>query len=219
MADFKNPILAGLSKDEEKELLLLRCMRHRFFKKGDIIFRSGELINEIGVVEKGSVLVESIDAWGNRSILNVNLPGQVFAESYAMLSVPLMVDVTAAEDCIVLLMDTGRLISPEYTETSWQPRVLRNLIKASSSKNLSLSTRIFCTSSKKARGRILTYLSGLSIENGTDEFDIPFDRQQMADYLNLDRSALSRELCRMQSDGLITFHRNHFKLLHTSKTI
>lgn len=215
MTEINNPILAGLTKDEEKELLLLRCMRHRTFNKGDIILSSGDTISEIGVVERGSVLVESINAWGGRSILSVALPGQVFGESYAMLSVPLMVDVTAAEKCMVLLVDTRRLMSAEYALTSWQPRVLRNLVMIASSKNLSLSTRIFCTSSKKVRGRILAYLSGLSIENGSAEFDIPLDRQQMADFLNLDRSALSRELCRMRDEGLIEFRKNHFWLLNT----
>lgn len=215
MTEIQNPILAGFSKDDEKELLLLRCMRHRVFGKGDIIFSSGETISEIGVVEKGSVLVESIDAWGGRSILSVALPGQVFGESYAVLSVPLMVDVTAAEKCIVLLVDTKRLMSAEYAGTSWQPRILRNLVMIASSKNLSLSTRIFCTSSKKVRERILSYLSGLSIENGSAEFNIPLDRQQMADYLNLDRSALSRELSRMRDEGLIEFRKNHFLLLNT----
>ena len=215
MAELRNPILAGLTKDEEKELLLLRCMRHRTFNKGDIIFSSGDTISEIGVVERGSVLVESISAWGSRSILSIALPGQVFGESYAVLSVPLMVDVTAAEKCIVLLVDTRRLMSAEYARTSWQPRILRNLVMIASSKNLSLSTRIFCTTSKKVRERILAYLSGLSIENGSIEFDIPLDRQQMADYLNLDRSALSRELSRMRDEGLIEFRKNHFLLLNT----
>ena len=79
-------------------------------------------------------------------------------------------------------------------------------------KNLTLSRRILCTAPKTVRGRLLTYLSGQAVQAGGMEFDLPFNRQQLADYLNLDRSALSKELCRMRDEGLLTFRKNHFVL-------
>ena len=75
-------------------------------------------------------------------------------------------------------------------------------------KNLLLSNRIFCTSPKTIRSRLLTYFSRLSVKYGSSTIQIPFNRQQLADYLNLDRSALSKELGKMQQDGLIEYHKN-----------
>ena len=88
-----------------------------------------------------------------------------------------------------------------------------NLLQAAVRKNMILSNRIFCTSSKTVRGRVLTYLSEVSVQEGSTTFQIPFNRQQMADYLNLDRSALSKELGKMQKEGLLIFCRNTFTLL------
>lgn len=79
-------------------------------------------------------------------------------------------------------------------------------------KSLSLSQRIFCTTPKTVRGRLLTYFSAQAVKAGGLEFDVPFNRQQMADYLNLDRSALSKELCKMRDEGLLEFEKNHFRL-------
>ena len=80
-----------------------------------------------------------------------------------------------------------------------------------------LSHRIFCTTPKNVRGRLLTYLSAQAVKNGSMEFTIPFTRQQMADYLNLDRSALSKELCRMRDEGLLTFYKNRFTLIQLNQ--
>lgn len=119
--------------------------------------------------------------------------------------------VLAAADCEVLFLDTAALSRP-HTEHSWQDRLLRNLLRVSMKKNLALSRRILCTAPKTVRGRLLTYLSGQAVQAGGMEFDLPFNRQQLADYLNLDRSALSKELCRMRDEGLLTFRKNHFVL-------
>ena len=137
--------------------------------------------------------------------------GQAFAETYAFCGEPLMVDVLAAADCEVLFLNTAALSRP-HAEHSWQDRLLRNLLRVSMKKNLALSRRILCTAPKTVRGRLLTYLSGQAVQAGGMEFDLPFNRQQLADYLNLDRSALSKELCRMRDEGLLTFRKNHFVL-------
>ena len=85
-------------------------------------------------------------------------------------------------------------------------------------KNLGLSRRIFCTTPKTVRGRLLTYLSGQAVQAGSKTFDLPFNRQQLADYLNLDRSALSKELGRMRDEGLLEFEKNHFVLKELPET-
>ena len=95
----------------------------------------------------------------------------------------------------------------------WYGRIMSNMLRISVQKNLELSNRIFFTTPKTIRGRLLAYLSAMSVKCGSTTFQVPFDRQQMADYLNLDRSALSKELGKMRDEGLIEFYRNSFRLI------
>jgi len=93
--------------------------------------------------------------------------------------------------------------------------LIRNMLTIAARKSLNLSRRIMHTSSKSIRGRLLSYLSFQATQHGCREFDIPFNRQQLADYLSVDRSAMSNELSKMQRDGIITVDRNHFVLLQS----
>lgn len=163
----------------------------------------------------GSVNVESNDLWGNKSILSHVEAGQAFAETYALCGEPLMVDVAAAEPCEILWLDLVPMMQQQNTAASWYPKFLHNLLLLSMQKNLALSQRIRCTTPKSARGRLLTYLSAQAVRAGSTHFSIPFDRQQLADYLNLDRSALSKELGKMRDDGLIRCRKNKFELCGT----
>ncbi len=205
---------------DEQELLQMqeyRCMRRKKYEKNDIIFHTGERISEICAVLSGSVMIENVDLWGNKSILNHIGAGQVFAETYALCDEPMMVDAVCAENAEILFIDLKALLAD--SKAPWYPKMLHNLLMISAHMNLALSNRIFCTASKGIRPRLLTYLSEQAVKNNSTEFIIPFNRQQLADYLNLDRSALSKELGRMQKEGLLSFHKNRFKLLCTEKTM
>lgn len=204
-------LFQGLTEADIDQMERSRCLRRKTFARRQTIFRTGDTVHEIGIVLRGAVHIESIDLWGSKSILSEVGEGQAFAETYAFCGEPLMVDVLAAADCEVLFLDTAALTRP-HAEHSWQDRLLRNLLRVSMKKNLALSRRILCTAPKTVRGRLLTYLSGQAVQAGGMEFDLPFNRQQLADYLNLDRSALSKELCRMRDEGLLTFRKNHFVL-------
>ena len=133
-------------------------------------------------------------------------------QTYVFCHEPMMVDAVAAEDCAVLFLDFNILMEESMVNRSWQKKLLKNILHVSMQKNLSLSSRIFCTAPKTIRGRLLTYLSAQSMKAGSSTFDIPFNRQQLADYLNLDRSALSKELGKMRDEGLLEFYKNTFKL-------
>lgn len=210
--EIKIPLFRNITEDEMNNMKQQHCMRTKSFKKEAVIFHTGEYNSELGIVLSGSVYVENIDLWGTRTILTDIAPGQIFAETYALTGEPLMVDAVAAQACEILFLNVKKLLASTYTESTWQGKLLRNLLIISSRKNLILSSRIFCTSPKKIRARLLMYLSNCSIKFGTSEFDIPFDRQELADYLNLDRSALSKEMAAMQKDGLIRYHKNHFQI-------
>ena len=185
----------------------------KHIKKGSIFLHAGDTTNAMGIVLEGSVTIESNDMWGNRAILSHVGAGQYFAETYALLpDEPMLVDVRANEDSRILFLYVGSLFESSFS-VSWKERILKNLLLISSHKNLVLSGRSFHTSPKSCRGRLLSYLNTISMQKHSLEFDIPFDRQQLADYLNLERTNMSKELGRMQKEGIILFRKNHFKLI------
>lgn len=215
MKKFQSPVFRNITDTEWETMLAFSCMRTDTFDKNTVIFHTGDIIHEIGIVINGSVNIENIDLWGNKSILSNISTGETFAETYALSQEPMMVDAVAAEDNKILFLNVNILMDSQNAKNTWYSKILTNLLNISVQKNLILSNRIFCTSSKTIRGRLLTYLSSMSVKSGSMTFQVPFDRQQLADYLNLDRSALSRELGKMRRDGLIDFHKNTFKLMHT----
>ena len=173
--------------------------------------RAGDHVGSIALVLSGSVCIENNDAWGNKSVLDRLGQGQVFAETYACVpGEPMMVSVVAAERAEILFLRAAPLLD-EQAPPAVQ-RLVRNLLSVSAQKNLILSRRMFHISAKTIRGRLQSYLSDQAARRGRQEFDIPFDRQQLADYLGVDRSALSAELGRMQREGLLRVRKNHFVL-------
>ena len=211
MKNIASPLFQGLSGEELEALARAGFLRKKQFAKHEVIFRAGTRVREIGIVLRGVVHIENLDLWGTKSILSSVSAGQAFAETYAFCGEALMVDAVAAENCEVLFLHTGAL-SDSRVDAPVRDTLLRDLLAVSMRKNLSLSQRIFCTTPKTVRGRLLTYFSAQAAKAGSTEFDVPFNRQQMADYLNLDRSALSKELGRMRDEGLLEFEKNHFIL-------
>lgn len=208
-------IFHNIESEEYEDLLSCGCIRVVDYEKDSILFHTGDETEEFGVLLSGEIHIENIDLWGNRIILHNISIGQSFAETYAFCKVPMMVDVIAVRDSRVLFVNLGMLLRPANQEKSWYSKLLYNLLILSTNKNLAWSNRIFCISSKNIRTRVMIYLSAEAIKCGQKEFTIPFDRQQMADYLNVERSALSKELGRMQKEGILTFYKNKFHL-HTA---
>lgn len=212
MLPVQNQFFSGITQEEYNEMLSCGCIHITEYKKGSVIFHTGDQTEEFGILLSGEIHIENIDLWGNRIILHNISEGQSFAETYAFCNVPIMVDVIAVRDSKVLFVHIGVLHSSANRSKSWYNKLLYNLLVLSTGKNLAWSSRVFCITSKSIRTRVMNYLSSEAIKRGTMEFDIPFDRQQMADYLNVERSALSKELGRMQKKGILTFHKNHFHL-------
>ncbi len=213
MMQLSSPLFQGIGADAWAQMQQYGGTRERSFAKGEVIFHIGAVVHELGIVLSGSVNIENIDLWGNKSILSHIPAGQVFAETYAYCGEPMMVDAVAAEETQVLFLNLGRLLLTPHPECSWQQVLNNNLLRISLHKNLALSERIFCTSPKTIRGRLLLYLSNQAARTGSRTFTIPFNRQALADYLSLDRSALSKELGKMRDEGLIEVEKNTFTLL------
>ena len=208
----QTPLFRGISEDALARMCSCGGARYKKFSKGDLLLRAGCITHEVGIVQSGSVNIENIDLWGNRSILSHVPAGQVFAETYAFCREPMMVDVAAAEETEVLFLNMDALIHTPHPDSEWQPILLQNLLNISLHKNLALSERIFCTAPKTIRGRLLLYLSNQAAKADSRTFRIPFDRQGLADYLNLDRSALSKELGKMRDEGILETTKNEFTL-------
>ncbi len=210
----KMPLFRGMNDKEIQDLLKSLNAQKHSYEKNDIILHAGSKPGVIGIVLSGSVTILSDDIWGNRTILSHIEKGGLFAEAYALLEdVPMLVDVMANEGCSILLLKIKGILNSAKSQNSWDYKFLRNLLLISSKKNLNLSGRSFHTSPKKTRERVMSYLNTFALQNGRTEFDIPFDRQQLADYLNLERSALSKELGKMQKEGILETKKSHFKLL------
>lgn len=213
----KDALLFRSMTEKEISLALDRLSAaEKKYKKGSTILHAGSTTSNLGLVLGGSVTIENNDIWGNKTILSHAGRGQFFAETYGLLAdEPLLVDVVANEDCRILFLRIGILRTIASERALWINKLVTNLLMISAQKNLALSGRSFHTSPKTIRERVMSYLNSVSIQKGKTSFDIPFNRQQMADYLNLERTALSKELSKMSDDGLIDFHKNHFELKDT----
>ena len=210
----KTVLFKNMSASEIRAALSALKAEVRSYKKGETLLFAGDVTEKTGLLLNGSVIIESYDMWGNRLILSHVGEGQVFAEIYAILPAePLLVNVTAHSDCRVVFLKVGDLRQETKDAESWRLKFSANLMAIIAKKGLTLSGRIFHTAPKTIRGRVMAYLNSVSLQKNSMEFDIPFDRQQLADYLNLERSALSKELGLMVRDGLIETKRNHFKLI------
>lgn len=161
----------------------------------------------------GSVNIEYNDIFGNTNIIGNADSGQVFAEAYSCLpEEPLMVSVSAAEDCEILFISTKNIFSGIIGDYNVYRKFISNLIAVLAGKNIGLSRKINDITPKTIRERLISYLSSQAVKQESNYITIPFNRQQLADYLCVDRSAMSNELSKMRRDGLLTFDRNMFKL-------
>lgn len=207
-------LFRGMDEDEVADSLKFLRANEQNFKKGTTILHAGDVTDKMGLVMEGSVTIESDDVWGNRTILSSVETGQFFAETYSLLpGEPMLVNVVANEDCRILFLRIGSLKRLQNNMDRWMLRFVSNLLIISTHKNLMLSSRSFHTAPKTIRGRVMAYLNSVSMQKHAREFNIPFDRQQLADYLNLERTALSKELGKMKRDGLIDYYKNSFKII------
>ncbi|MDO4564275.1 MAG: Crp/Fnr family transcriptional regulator [Clostridia bacterium] len=210
-------LFRGASADEIVSMLHCLGAYERPFQKGEQVLRAGDCVESMGLVLTGSVNIEIDDLWGNKTILGRAESGQLFAETYACIpGEPLMVSVVAAEKSLILFMKVSKLITTCQSSCAHHNRLIQNLLQISAQKNLSLSRRSLHTSQKTIRGRLLSYLSEQAKQAGSYSFTVPFNRQQLADYLGVDRSALSNELSKMQRDGILTCNKSNFTLKNSA---
>ena len=198
------PLFRGVPAEELPALLARASARTCAFQKGELLLRRGDVTRRLGLVLEGSVHIIREDFWGNRSIVGLAGPGEVFAESYALAEEPLEVSVLAAAPGAALFLEADGLTDARLTA---------NLLHLLARKNLMLTRKMRHMARRTTRDKLLSYLSAQALAAGSSEFDIPMDRQQLADYQAVDRSAMSAALGKLRDEGVLTFRKNHFRLL------
>lgn len=207
-------IFEGVHESEIEAMLSCLNARLQNYKKGEYVFRRGESLVHITVLVKGSLYVQSDDYWGNRDIVNKISVGETFGDAYiAPGSGAITNDVVAIEDSSVIFFDVKKVMTVCSSMCRFHSMVVQNLFYSISEKNRNLVAKLGHISKRSTRDKLMSYLSDEAKRNGSSSFSIPFNRQQLADFLSVDRSAMSNELSKMRNDGLIEFNRNSFKLL------
>ncbi len=206
-------LFSGIKEQELKAMLSCLEAKKESFPKDAFLLRSGDTTESIGFVLSGSLLIIQEDIWGNRNILSKLRPGQSFAAAFACApSSVLNVDIVAETPVTVLFLNVRRILTVCPSACVHHSHMIRNLLSELAEKNLLFNEKLTHMGQRTTRAKLMSYLSAEAQRHGAYEFDIPFSRQQLADYLGIERSGLSLELGKMRDDGLLEFHKNHFLL-------
>ncbi len=212
----RSALFRAMSDEEIIAVLRLMGTKEHVYARGDVVLPAGEPVARMGFVFQGSVTITREGPGGTPALETHVEPGCCFAESFAILSdEPLPATVTANEPTRILFLRVGIL---RETTRPAEPSLVKftaNLLALTAQNEIALSDRAFHTAPKTIRGRVLAYLGTVARRKQSDSFEIPFNRKELADYLNVERSALSKELSKMQSEGLIETKKNRFVLRRT----
>ena len=210
----KTKLFSGVGEDDVTSMLSCLGARLKSYKKGEFVLRQGEHLSDIVVLVEGKLHIQKDDYWGNRSILGLIEVGEMFGEAYVSPErSSLLNDVVAVEDSTVIFFDVKRIITTCPSACRFHSMVVQNMFFAISEKNRKLVQKLGHMSKRTTREKLISYLSEEAGRQNSSSFSIPFNRQQLADFLSVDRSAMSNELCKMRDEGLLEFEKNKFRLL------
>ena len=208
------PLFAGISQEELKSML--SCLDGKIIQtpKGRPVFLEGEPASFVGVVLSGKVQILRTDFYGNRSVLTVVSPGGLFGEAFACAGVEtLPVSAMALENAGVLLLDCKRVLTSCPNACPFHKKLVQNLLRGIAQKNLILTQKIRCMSQKTTQEKLMEFLLEQAKQHGRAEFVIPYDRQALADYLGVERSAMSAEISKLKKAGRIDCSGSRFQVL------
>ena len=196
-------LFKGISEPRLADILRKLDPQMTTYTKGQTILSPGMTVTSLALILKGRVIISKQDFWGNRNLLSTFEAADCFAETFACSRSLINVQVEALSDCTVLWI-------PVENITACDSVLMQNLLQILALRNQSLTEKLSHLSHRTTRDKLLSYLSAQSMKHNSPEFDIPFNRQQLSDYLLIERSGCSAELCKMREEGLIDFHKNHF---------
>ena len=208
------PLFDGIEMEDLSAMM--GCIGGRTINapNGQIIFREGDPATHVGMVLSGAVQMVREDYYGNRSIVAHISPGELFGETYACADIEeLPISVVADTDSTVLLMDCRRITRTCSHACAFHNRIIFNLLGLVAANNLVFDQKIQITSQRTTREKLMAYLVNQAKLNGSSSFTIPYDRQSLADYLEVDRSGLSSEISKLRKEGILESEKNRFTLL------
>jgi CRP-like cAMP-binding protein len=197
-------------------LKAIECLKGKVkkYNKDDIIYLAGDEISKIGIVLNGSILITKDDIMGNRNILTSISPSGLFAEAFICSNITcISVTVIAKEKCEILFLEFQKLSQVCKSSCNFHNKLILNMLYIIANKNIILNNKLDILSAKTTRGKLMAYFNMQIDINKSNKFKIPFNRDALADFLNLNRSNMSRELSKMQTDGIIQFKKNEFEIL------
>ncbi|WP_010243215.1 Crp/Fnr family transcriptional regulator [Acetivibrio cellulolyticus] len=209
----KSPLFSGIAENNLSPMLNCLSIRKAVYAKDAYILSAESPVTDVGIVLSGSVNVIKEDFWGNRAILAKMKSGEIFAEAFSFALVrKLPVSVVAAEKVEILFVDFKKITTTCPSACDFHTQLIQNILKLLAQKNIMLTQKLEHIVKRTTREKLLSYLSEQAKQAGGNSFSIPFNRQELADYLSVDRSAMSNELCKLRDEGILEFSKNHFVL-------
>ena len=209
-----SPLFSDIAEEDVKKICGCLSVRERQLKRDSFVFSTGDRVRSVYMILSGSVHIIDEDFWGNRSIIGTMEKGTLFGEAYVFsLKKNHLVSVIAAEDAIVLEIDPKSLFETCPNGCACHEQLIKNTLYILSEKIVRLTEKLGHIVRRTIQEKILSYLSKCAQHEKSSTFTIPYSRQQLADYLCVDRSALSHELSRLQKEGMIRYRKNQFELL------
>ena len=214
LREVETPLFDGIQPEERKAMLDCIGYHTGTFRKGDIVAFEEENMKHIGIVLSGSVDMVKEDLWGNSTMLVRVRKNEVFGETFACGSDNLsVVTFLVSEDAKVLFLPFNRVMHSCTMACQFHQKLIENMVRVIADKNRDLMRKVEVVSKRTIREKLLTYLSIHAQTQKMRYFEIPLGRVELAEYLCVDRSALTRELVKMKEDGLIDYDKNCFRLL------
>lgn len=208
------PLFDGINEADLLRMLSCLDVRVTGFDKKYTILMEGKPAKYIGIILSGSAQIIQVDYYGNRSILSNVAAGEVFAEAFACAETPVLpVTVVAGEPCEVMLIDSSHVLHTCENSCGFHQQLIFNLMKDLAQKTLLFHQKLEIISKRTTREKLMTYLLMQAKRANSNTFTIPFDRQELADYLEVDRSGLSAEISKLRAEGVLESYRSRFRLL------
>lgn len=207
-------LFKGIKRDEIEHLLCCIPNHTNTYNEGEYVFRAGDTVNLVYIILDGSVQLESTDYWGNTNIISEFVKGTMFGESFAFLDVnrAVSLSVKATSFSKVITLDSNKILTMCTNSCFFHNKLIKNLVNIMSNKNTLLNKKIMYLSERSIRRKILAYLSDCELKAKSSDFLISYNRQELADFLSVDRSAMSKELSKLKKEGILDYNKNQFKL-------
>lgn len=207
-------LFENINESEIESLMTCLAAEISEFEKKQIVFLEGDPVEKVGIILSGQVQIIKEDFFGNRNIVAVFNEGKLFAETFACSDIRRMpVSVMSVTDSVIMFIDYRKLITTCSHTCSFHSRLIMNMMRIIANKNLLLNQKIEICSKRSTREKLLAYLSAEAKKAKSDSFTIPLNRQELADYLSVDRSAMSVELSKLQDENLIKYDKNKFTMI------